>query len=355
MSVAIKNSIEGTFGRHETFTIRHGWLKRAYDAILESQVPAEDGDALGSELFHLADTHHLLGVGKNMARSIRFWIQATRIAEELDDNRDPDNRRRVLATPTPFGEALLDTNAGLDPYLEDLGSWWLLHWMMLSPGGKLPVWWSAFHTYRGVAFTREQLLDHSVSQVEATAEWNEPSPPKTSTIKKDVLAMLSAYAGTSGSRRRERADDVIDAPLVPLTLVRPTHEDGTFRFGVGPKPGLPPAVAAFASLDFLRATGATARSTLVASLASEPGGPGRAFKLTERDLVDLLTRAADGNEDLITVGTTGGSEALNVVAVEDYGLIAARLLWRHYHALGSPAPEPELPYLPTSEVRLEFA
>lgn len=350
MSVAIKNSIEGTFGRHETFTIRHGWLKRAYDAIVQTRIPGEAGNLIGSELFHLSDTHQLLGVGKNMARSIRFWIRATRLAEELDDNRDPDNRRRVLATITPFGQALLDTDDGLDPYLEDLGSWWLLHWMMLSPGGLLPVWWSAFHTYRGVSFTREQMLDHAISQVEATASWNEPKPPKSSTVKKDVLAMLRAYAGTSGSRRRDRTDDIIDAPLVPLTLIRATSENGKFRFGIGPKPGLPPALVAFTSLDFLRATGATAKSTLIASLASEPGGPGRAFKLTERDLVELLQRAADGNEDLITVASTGGSEALNVVAAEGYGMVAARLLWRHYRTLGSEAPEPKLPYLPTSEL-----
>lgn len=253
MSVAIKNSIDGAFGRHETFTIRYGWLKRAYDKINSTLVPGDDGNAVGSELFHLESAHHDLGVGKNMAKSIRFWIQATRLVEELAENIDPDNARRVLATPTPFGKALLDNEGGLDPYLEDLGTWWLLHWMMLSPGGMLPVWWSAFNTYRGITFTVDQMIEHSVSQVEATAAWNQPKAPKTSTLKKDVLAMLRAYAGTSGSRRRDQADDEVDAPLVPLTLVRRV-DDKTFRFGVGPKPGLPPAVVAFACLDFLRAT-----------------------------------------------------------------------------------------------------
>lgn len=354
MSVAIKNSIDGTFGRHHTFTIRHGWLKRAFDQLDRWQVPGDDGTALGSELFHVNDAHRLLGVGKNMAKSIRFWVQATRLVEEIDDNRHPLNSRLVLATPTPFGRALLDSETGLDPYLEDLGSWWLLHWMMLAPGGMLPVWWAAFHAFRGVTFTIAQMVEHAASQVEATAEWNSSRPPKTPTLNKDVLAMLRAYAGTSGSRKRDKIDDSVDAPMVPLTLIRPTSTPDSFRFGVGPKPGLPPEVAAFACLDFLRATGMTARSGLVAALATEPGGPGRAFKLTERDLTDLLERAAAALPELIQIGTTGGSAALNVVGEGDYGTVAAKVLWGYYRSLGSTAPEPEAPYLPTAQTELEM-
>lgn len=353
MSVAIKNSIEGAFGRHETFTIRYGWLKRAYDQLQKTAVPDNNGDEVGFDLFHRDSVHHDLGVGKNMAKSIRFWMQAARLIEELDENTHPDHGRRVLATPTPFGEALLDHENGLDPYMEDLGTWWLLHWMMLSPGGMLPVWWSAFNTFRGITFTVEQMIEHAVSQVEATAAWNRPKAPKTSTVKKDVLAMLRAYAGTSGSRRRDQADDEVDAPLVPLTLIRQVDEK-TFRFGVGPKPGLPPAVVAFACLDFLRATGTTARQTLVASLASEPGGPGKAFKLTEADMSRLLAQAVEGNEDLITMVNTGGSDALAVETETEYGMVAANVLWRHYDRLGTNAAEPVAPYWPTRRDAVEL-
>lgn len=341
MAIGIKETIEGAFGRHETFTIRYGWLKRGFDHALCD--PA---------LFYADDAHHRLGVGKNMAKSIRFWLSATRLMTEV---ADPDNGRRKLMRPTRFGMALMhgipivdateydeavsdlapdytDT-VGFDPYLEDLGSWWLIHWMMLSPGGMLPVWWSAFHTFAPVAFATESLLEHVAAQIESTSAWSTPKPPTDATVKKDVLALLRAYAGTSGSRRADKIDDAVDAPMVPLTLIREDH-DG-YRFAVGPKPGLAPAVAAFACLDFLDRTGFTARTSLVSTLATEVGGPGRAFKLSERELADLLAKAAADNPKLISVSAASGSDSLNIEADVPLSDIGVLLLARHYIALGS--------------------
>lgn len=346
MSLNLKHSLVPAFGRHETFTLRYAWLKRGYDAVAEpTRVWATPVDTMmGRYLFHKEDAHHCLGVGKNMARSIRFWLQACRVIEEykVEGGRLPYGRA------TLFGEGLLATEGGLDPYTEQMGTWWLLHWMMVSPGSHLPVWWTAFHTFPGVSFTTEQLLEHVEAQVEATSAWQRGKKVQSSTLRKDVLALLRNYAGTAGSRRRDLVDDQLDAPFVPLTLVRSTDEAHVFRFGVGPKPGLPPAVAAFASLDFLARTGSTGRQVLIATLATEQGGPGRAFKLTERDLTELLEHAAVAAPDLVQVTNAAGSTALAVLGDEPLGVVAARVLHRHYAASGSVAAEPELPYLPWS-------
>lgn len=348
MSVAIKQSLKATFGRHETFTPRYSWLKRGYDAVADPNYVGDPQAIEGEYIFNDPDAHHRLGVGKNQARSIRFWLQAFRLVEE----RKIAGRRTPVGEPTVFGEALLDSVSGLDPWLEDAGTWWLLHWMALSPGGYLPVWWTAFHSFPAVEFTIEQLLEHVTAQVDTTSAWNQPKPAHRGTVNKDALALLRAYAGTSGSRRRDTVDDDLDAPLVPLTLIRETDELGRFRFGVGPKPGLPAAVAAFACLDFLSRTGNTARQVLIATLASEQGGPGRALKLTERDLLDLLSSAAEEAPDLIRLTSSGGSEALAVVGREPFGLIAARILHAHYRCLGAASAEPATPYVPSADYHL---
>lgn len=341
MAIGIKDTIEGAFARHETFTIRYGWLKRGFDHAI-----------VDPSLFYADDVHHRLGVGKNMAKSIRFWLSASRLMDEIPD---PDNGRRTLMAPTQFGLSLLAGapaleeedayeaalaevappfvgTVGLDPYLEDLSSWWLLHWMMLSPGGKLPVWWTAFHTFAPVSFTADSLLEHVMAQIETTSNWTDPKPPSTSSVKKDVLALLRAYAGTSGSRRRDKIDDEIDAPMVPLTLVR--ESDAGFRFAIGPKPELAPEVAAFACLDFLERTGATAKTALVSTLATEVGAPGRAFKVTERDLADLLAKAAAAHPDLLEVTSSSGSDTMAVVADASLPHVATMLLHRRYVGLG---------------------
>lgn len=328
MSITIKASITPAFGRHETFTPRYTWLKRGFEAI--RQDPG---------LFARDDAHFVLGVGKNMSRSIRYWLQAMRVVEEVPS----PNRRMPNAVPTLFGQALLDTEHGLDPYLESPGAWWLLHWMALSPGGLIPVWWSAFHTFSAVQFTTDGLLDHISAQISASG-WGEPHPR---TVRRDVLALIRCYAGGSGSRRADKVDDLIDAPFVPLGLLHSAAEHG-WRFGIGPKPGLPPAIAAFACIDFLSRTGHTSRQQLIATLASETGGPGRAFKLTERDMSGLLHRAAAEHPSLIAVSTTAGSEALVALGTDSLALVAAQIAAEHFRRLGSTVAPPAAPFLPWS-------
>jgi hypothetical protein len=344
MSVSLKHSVVPTFGRHETFTLRYSWLKRGYDAVAEPDLAKKVTPFYDKTyyIFNDPDAHHILDVGKNMARSIRFWLQACRVVEEF---KVPGSRA-ARGRATAFGEALLATHGGLDPYLEHAETWWLVHWMMVSPGSYLPVWWTAFHSFPAVAFTTEQLLEHVQAQVAATAAWHTPKSPHPSTIKKDVLALLRCYAGTAGSRKRDLIDDELDKPFVPLTLIRTTTDERSFRFGIGPKPGLAPAVAAFACLDFLTRTGATARQVLIASLAAEQGGPGRAFKLTERDLTELLEKAAADAPDLLQMTSTAGSDAVAILGSEPLDLVAARVLHRHYVSLGADADEPAAPYVP---------
>lgn len=327
MSVTLKDSPNATFARHETFTPRYAWLKRGFDLIAAAD---HDGEP-DRYAFNADRVHHELGVGKNMARSIRFWLQAARLLEE----RKPAGERSHVGEPTVFGTALLDDRHGLDPYLEDVGTWWLLHWMLVSPQTYLPVWWAAFHTFTAVRFKPDDLVAH------AAACWPDQ---RESSITKDVKALVRAYRGKTGSRRRDKIDDILDSPLAQLGLVAATQQTRSLRFARGPKPGLPPAVAAFACLDFLQRTEAAGRQQLIATLATEQGGPGRAFKLPERALVGLLERAAAESDGLIQVSTTAGSEMLTIPGQASFGTVAARLLHRHYQRLGSPAPEPTGPY-----------
>lgn len=339
MSLAIKQSLVPKFGNHESFTIRYAWLKKGYDLVADPPI-----SRLVSDEYALADrdAHLVLGVGKNMARSIRFWVQAARLIEEVRIDRKP------VGFPTVFGQALLDNQDGFDPYLEDVASWWLLHWMMLSPGGRIPVWWVAFHTFSAVSFDTDRLEEHAMAEIEATTSWTASRAPKRSTVRKDVLALLRTYAGVAAGGRRRSVDDALDMPFVQLSLLR--HEDSQrhYRFGIGPKPGLPGAVAAFACIDFLSRTGFTGRQALVASLATEQGGPGRAFKLGEGDLTELLEKAAADCPDLVNLVRIGGSPALVVMGQNSLGATGAQLIYRHYASRGYEGPEPTGPLLPWS-------
>lgn len=53
-----------TFSGHETFQCRHLWLKKGYDFVKANRS------------FNDEDAVLILGVGKNMVNSIRFWMKA---------------------------------------------------------------------------------------------------------------------------------------------------------------------------------------------------------------------------------------------------------------------------------------
>ncbi len=107
-----------SFGRHETFPLRFGWLTKGFQAWLDNP-----------DVFEQEDAVVLLGVGKNMVNAIRYWMIATGVATS--------NGRELK--PTRFGQRVFG-RTGWDPYLEDDATIWLLHWNLASSvGDALPI------------------------------------------------------------------------------------------------------------------------------------------------------------------------------------------------------------------------
>ena len=58
---------------HETFPLRYGWLKKAFDAV-----SAAEESGLDRSIFLADDAIARFGVGKNMVASMRHWAVAVR-------------------------------------------------------------------------------------------------------------------------------------------------------------------------------------------------------------------------------------------------------------------------------------
>jgi hypothetical protein len=71
------SEFKGQFSGHETFPLRHLWLRKAFDAV-EPGAPRT--------IFSSPDSIVTFGVGKNMALAIRHWALACGIIEE-DESR----------------------------------------------------------------------------------------------------------------------------------------------------------------------------------------------------------------------------------------------------------------------------
>ncbi len=299
------------FARHETFHPRYGWVKKGYDAA-----------AKDPELFGRDEAVVELGVGKNMVRSIRHWGLAFRTLSQ----RREEGTRSSLAVPSTIGRIMF-ADDGWDPYCEVPGTLWLLHWWLVAPPSMAPVWWLAFNEFSGIEFTEQELEQFIADRV---ADWAAPHP---SAIKKDVSCLLRMYASTTSSRAT--FDDTIDCPFRDLGIITPSSVSANgYRFHVGTKPTLPPAVVAFACLDFVSRTDRAGQTVTVSSLATEPGSPGRALKLTEPILIDLLEQAAQTHHEIEVTSSAGVAQ---LAFDSDPAQAATEVLRDYYRGLLSEA------------------
>jgi hypothetical protein len=295
------------FARHETFQPRFGWFKKGFD-----ETGASNGTIFNDDRATVA-----LGVGKNMVRSIRFWCLAAKI---LRTARDPETNRLGLAIQTIFGDALLQPN-GWDPYLEEVGSIWLLHWALLRPPCLAPVWWVAFNEFDHLEFEEGDLLDATIRRAGLVPGW--PAPHSAS-VKKDVDCLIRMF---SHSDPVKSVEDGSECPFRLLRLMEPVKGIvRSYRFMRGPKATLPAEVIAFAALDYMHQE-ASASTISLTALASVPGGPGRVFKISDDDIATALDTVASRTRS-ISVQSPAGTRQL--VVREAPGKLAWAVLRKYY-------------------------
>ncbi len=264
------------FARHETFHPRYGWFRKAYEAAAEDP-----------SIFSREEAPVEIGVGKNMVRSIRFWGLAAKL---LNEDAHPSAGRTRQVVPARFAYALFGPS-GWDPYMEDRGTLWLLHWRMMSPPCRLPVWWLAFNDLNTGEFCEDDLLSMVLIALEVAAEWKDPS---SNSVRKDISALLRTYGPVpANASARAGIDDILDCPMRELRLITRSPISDNFRFTSGAKPSLPAEIVVFASLDFVMRAKIDANTVAVSRLSNESGGPGRAFRLSETDMLATLESAAE--------------------------------------------------------------
>lgn len=250
------------FGRHESFPIRFGWITKGLQALEED-----------SRVFTRDDATVILGVGKNMVASIRYWLQAARVA-----HRDP---RTNTLKPTAIAEIVFGDSG--DPYLEDEGTIWLLHWLIATnPVDATAVYWFFNHFHKPTFTTAEvasALTDYAKREL--------ASRTSAATLKSDAQLVLRMYSRTTGNTRIT-LEDTLDSPLAMLDL-QERLDTRSWRAVRMERRGLPLDVFAFAIAELFerRSVSQLAITDLMYS-ANEHCAPGAVFRITEDSLVGKL-------------------------------------------------------------------
>jgi len=281
-----QNDYRHQLSGHETFPLRYGWLKKAFDAVEATESGSEN-----KSVFLGDDAIARFGVGKNMVASMRHWGGAAGILEETQGSP-------VIRT-TPLGRLLFGSN-GLDPYMEHPATLWLVHWHLAAHPEKT-TWFWAFNHYPALTFEREHLFK-GISRLAKDRGWSRVAP---ATVKNDVACFIRTYVPQQPSGQAGN-DDALESPLTELGLIKAVGKRDGFRFVRGPKSTLGDGVFVWALLDFWSRYSRQASTLSFEAIAHSPGGPGRIFQFDENDVADRLAGLDDATKGRLRWSETAG-------------------------------------------------
>ncbi len=253
-----------SYGRHETFHLRTGWLRKGFEKIKND--PNFFNDEFAIEEF---------GVGKNMINAIRYWCQAFDVITSSKNGY----------VQTPFGEMIFKE----DKYLEDPFSDWLLHYTLATNFQLAPTFFWAFN-YLGL---KEFNADNFIRSLNALHTRLGVKEVREASILSDFHIFIQTYCDRSNEKKA--SDDILDSPFSNLELVMPSQDKRNYRFKIGPKRDLPAELIAYAIVKQMqyRLKSSEPLSNFQINLEAllwEPFSPGMVFKLDGESLISSLDK-----------------------------------------------------------------
>ncbi len=282
------------FSGHETFPLRYGWLKKAFDSIAVSSETVDNRSVFLGE-----DAIARFGVGKNMVAAIRHWASSVGVIKE--------DQKSGKILPNTLGELLFGSTEteGLDPYLEDPTSLWVIHWQLCGRATKTTWYWT-FNLFPNDLFDRHHISD-GLEKLASDRKWVRTSP---ATIKRDVECFVRTYVARPAAGK-STPEDTLESPLAELGLIKPVGRRDGFRLVRGSKPSLGSGVFLFALVDFwLNSTYSELNQLPFDAIARAPGSPGRVFLLDENELAGRLMDIEETSKGVLAWSETSGVKGI---------------------------------------------
>lgn len=294
-----------SFSGHESFPLRFAWPTKAVRNC-----------TLDPCIFNRPDAVVRLGVGKNMVRSMRHWAYRAGLIEPTGDDRRGGSYRA-----TSLGE-LVFSEDGEDPYMEDPGTSWLVHWQLCSDPSRSPTtWYHVFNDHRERSFT----VDEVVSNLWKLGEEAGLKKLSRNTIERDVKCLIRTYTPADADRKLSQ-EDTYDSPLADLGLLHKEPKSDRVVFDRSARPTLPTGIVAFAAASFWDRVAHDADTLSFEQVAYARGSPGQVFKLSENALVEYLESIDEATCGACSFDSTAGLRQL----LRHQGLDPLLVLQDHY-------------------------
>lgn len=265
------------FSGHETFVCKQFWLKKGYDFLIA-------GNKFGNENAVVE-----LGVGKNMVSAISFWMKAFGLC---DDKWELTETAHYI-----FGDE------GIDPYLEDIGTIWLLHYLLIK-GNYASIYNLFFNGFRRgrIEFTSEQLHKFIGFISKDDNSYN------VNTLTTDIMVLLRMYQKSERSEGQIEFEDVYSGIFNELQLMSKLRVErfgkkglDLFRISNEDRNSLPAEIVLFAVLDNYP----TNETISFKELEIGDNAPGIVFALNKDDLYSKIEQITEKYKNVVFSSNAG--------------------------------------------------
>lgn len=283
------------FKGHETFSIRKNWLSKGVRGVNEKP-----------EIFTAKDNSAMdyFGIGRNMVYSLRYWLNATGIAYE-----EKNAQKKTELKFTELGKLI----SKYDPYVQELGTLWLLQHALSTNKELATSWYFFFNEFNQNEFTRDDFvlaLQNYVS-MNLNEDKKEKLPPLR-TFEDDFDCIINTYVSRFRSSLKEvDPEDNMDCPLSEIGLIDIQDKSKKmYRKVIPPKQNIPPLV--LLAVLAKNASEYTSQEIPLSDIQNKKCFAGKVFNLDTITLMELLGDLE--NKDYLKIVRTAG---LDVVRLKD--------------------------------------
>jgi hypothetical protein len=220
------------FSGHDTFHCKEQWLLKGLQFIDNQKVDSP---------FKSTEAINELGVGKNMVRSIHFWLKSFALIDDED-------------TSTFYSNFIFKNDEGGDPYLEHPATLFILQYLLSSKEYASIyslVFRDFFRNKANQEFTELQVTTY-IKRILADQEIKKFND---NTIRSDFKVFIRTYVPPK--KNLKTIEDDFSAPLLDLKLISDTGRKNdlnqpVYRINRTVRPELSEYAFAFCVLDFFQ-------------------------------------------------------------------------------------------------------
>ena len=274
------------FRAHDTFFIRKGWLSKGMKYVHSKP-----------DVFVAKDENPMdvLGIGANMVKALRYWLQAVGLTEE------PNSGKRVQ-TFTPLGQSVF-TN---DRYIEELGTLYLLHYRLSSNKYDATAWYYFFNEFTMSEFSRDDFVDFLQRRIRME---DSDATVAIRSLNDDFSCIINTYLPRyKTSPNRVAPESNIDCPFGELGLIDIlSKEKKTYRKAIPVASTISPWVALAIIVD----QAGESKEISLNELLTAPCNIGKTLNLDAISMLDVLYQIERIGK--IKINRTAGLDVIHIL------------------------------------------